>query len=60
MPWPAVSWAVWGGIGIDPTLLRVAYAVGTMFTAIIPGIIIYGILTYIIPSDMPEKGEAIE
>jgi phage shock protein PspC (stress-responsive transcriptional regulator) len=60
----AMACGVLGGlgrfVGIDPTLLRVAYAVGTMFTAIIPGIIIYGILTYIIPSDMPEKGEAIE
>ena len=47
-------------VGIDPTLLRVAYAVGTCFTAIIPGIIIYGILTYIIPSDMPEKSQGVE
>jgi phage shock protein PspC (stress-responsive transcriptional regulator) len=60
----AMACGVLGGlgrfVGIDPTLLRVAYAVGTCFTAIVPGIIIYGILTYIIPSDMPEKSQGVE
>jgi phage shock protein C len=46
--------------GFDPTWLRIAYAVGTFFTAIIPGVIIYGMLTLIIPGDMHVKGQAVE
>jgi phage shock protein PspC (stress-responsive transcriptional regulator) len=46
--------------GFDPTWLRITYAVGTFFTAFIPGIIIYGILTLIIPSDMPVKGQGVQ
>jgi phage shock protein PspC (stress-responsive transcriptional regulator) len=46
--------------GIDPTWLRIAYALGTFFTAVIPGILIYGMLALIIPSDVPVKGQGVE
>jgi phage shock protein PspC (stress-responsive transcriptional regulator) len=46
--------------GFDPTWLRIIYAVGTFFTAIIPGIAVYGMLALIIPSDMPTKGPGVE
>jgi phage shock protein PspC (stress-responsive transcriptional regulator) len=38
-------------IGIDPTLVRVVYALATFFTAIVPGLITYAILAFIIPLD---------
>ena len=37
--------------GVDPTWLRVAYALGTIFTGIIPGIAVYAILALIIPGE---------
>ena len=46
--------------GVDPTWLRIAYALGTLFTAIIPGVIIYSVLTLIIPGDVPVKAEGVE
>jgi phage shock protein PspC (stress-responsive transcriptional regulator) len=46
--------------GIDPTWLRIAYALGTFFTGIIPGVIIYGMLALIIPSDVHVKDHAVE
>jgi phage shock protein PspC (stress-responsive transcriptional regulator) len=46
---------VCGGIaratGIDPTLVRVVYAMATFFTAIVPGVIAYAILAFVIPPD---------
>jgi phage shock protein PspC (stress-responsive transcriptional regulator) len=46
---------VCGGIaknlGMDPTLIRIAYAVLTFFTAIFPGIILYVLLAIIIPAE---------
>jgi phage shock protein PspC (stress-responsive transcriptional regulator) len=60
----AIAYGVLGGLGrffgIDPTWLRIAYALGTFFTAIIPGVIIYGMLTLIIPSDVHVKDKAVE
>jgi phage shock protein C len=38
-------------LGIDPTLIRVAVAVATVFSAVFPGIILYVILVFVIPSD---------
>jgi phage shock protein PspC (stress-responsive transcriptional regulator) len=46
--------------GVDPTWLRIAYALGSFFTALIPGIIIYGMLALIIPGDAPVKGQPVE
>ena len=40
--------------GMDPTWLRIAYALATIFTAIIPGIAVYAILAFVIPSDASE------
>jgi len=42
--------------GIDPTLVRVLYAVLTFFTAAFPGIILYVILALIIPSEDERDG----
>jgi len=38
-------------LGIDPTIVRVVVAVVTFFTAIVPGLVIYMILAFVIPSD---------
>src|SRR4051812_44053323 len=37
-------------LGIDPTLIRVIFALVTFFTAIIPGVLVYLILAFLIPS----------
>lgn len=37
--------------GIDPTIVRVIYAVFSLFTASFPGLILYVVLALIIPSD---------
>ena len=42
--------------GVDPTWLRIAYAVATIFTAIIPGIAVYAILAVVIPGDTSDNG----
>lgn len=46
---------VCGGIalyfGIDPTVVRVAYALLTVFTGFVPGIIAYVIMAIIIPDE---------
>ncbi|WP_152049752.1 PspC domain-containing protein [Tautonia marina] len=43
-------------LGIDPTLIRITYAVVTFFTAGIPGIILYIILALVIPmEDDPDR-----
>ncbi len=51
---------VCGGIGhylgIDPTLIRVAYVVGTIFTAVIPGVLVYLGLWLVIPKDIHAGG----
>ena len=48
---------VCGGIaqyfGIDPTLVRLAYAMLTVFFAILPGIIFYILCWIIIPNERP-------
>ena len=36
---------------VDPTLMRVVYLVGTFFTGIVPGAILYLILALVIPAD---------
>lgn len=43
-------------LGIDPTLVRIAVVVGTFFTAIFPGIVIYSILSFVIPPDDRVRG----
>ncbi len=60
----AKACGVLGGLGhffgVDPTWLRIAYALGTVFTGILPGVIVYVILAAIIPSDVPVKGQGME
>jgi phage shock protein PspC (stress-responsive transcriptional regulator) len=60
----AMVYGVLGGMGrffgIDPTWLRIGFALGTFFTAFIPGIVIYGILTVLIPTDLAVKGDVLE
>jgi phage shock protein C len=38
-------------LGIDSTLIRVLYAVVTVFTALVPGILLYVILALVVPAD---------
>jgi phage shock protein C len=38
-------------LGLDPTVVRLVYALTTFFTGIIPGTFIYFMLTFIIPSE---------
>jgi phage shock protein C len=38
-------------LGVDPTLVRIVLAIVTACTAIAPGVIIYVILSFIIPSE---------
>jgi phage shock protein C len=35
---------------VDPTLMRVVYLVATFFTGIIPGLILYVVLAFVIPA----------
>ena len=46
--------------GVDPTWLRIGYAVATIFTAIIPGVAIYTILALVVPSDAAANGPGLE
>ncbi len=46
--------------GIDPTWLRIVFALASFFTAIVPGIIVYALLLLIIPSDHPLEGSGME
>jgi phage shock protein PspC (stress-responsive transcriptional regulator) len=62
-PSDAMAAGVFSGLGhyfgVDPTWLRIAYAVGTCFTAIIPGVALYTILAFVIPADAPEDGPSL-
>jgi len=47
-------------VGLDPTWLRIAFALGTLFTAIIPGVVVYAVLALIIPPDSPNSVQELE
>ena len=53
-------WGICGGIArmlhVDPTILRVAYALATFFTGILPGVMVYLILGFVIPSEDDTRG----
>ena len=55
----AMAAGVFSGLGhffgVDPTWLRIAYALATIFTAIIPGIAVYVILAVVIPGDASDS-----
>ena len=46
---------VCGGIGeyldIDPTVVRVVYVLVTVFTALVPGLLAYVIMIFLVPRD---------
>jgi phage shock protein PspC (stress-responsive transcriptional regulator) len=60
----AMVYGVFSGLGnffgIDPTWLRIPYSLATVFTFLVPGVVIYAILAAIIPSNIPAKGPAVE
>jgi phage shock protein PspC (stress-responsive transcriptional regulator) len=60
----AMVFGVLGGVaryfGFESTWLRIVYALGTFFTALIPGIIVYAMLALIIPGDEPVKEHGVE
>ncbi len=60
----AMVYGVLGGfgrfLGVDPTWLRIAFAMGTLFTAVIPGILVYLVLALLIPGDSQVKGQGID
>ncbi len=59
----AMAAGVLGGLGnffgVDPTWLRIAYALGTIFTAVIPGIAVYAVLALVIPGDARDGGPSL-
>ena len=38
-------------VGMETTLLRVLYAIATFFTGIVPGIVLYVVLAFVVPSE---------
>jgi phage shock protein C len=46
--------------GVDPTWLRIAFALASFFTAIVPGVMVYFLLLMIIPSDDSLTGSGME
>lgn len=47
-----------GYFDIDPSLVRVVYAVGTLFTGFIPGIVLYVLLWMVVPPEPEVAGPA--
>ena len=45
--------------GLDPTWMRIAYAVATIFTGIIPGVVVYAILAFVMPDYAPENSSGL-
>ncbi len=43
-----------GYLGLDPTLLRVVYVIGSIVSVAFPGILVYVILWLVIPEEDPE------
>ncbi len=60
----SMFYGVLGGLGhylgVDPTQLRIAYALGTFFTAVVPGVLIYVMLALIIPGDTTGQPHGLE
>ncbi len=38
-------------LGIDPTLGRILYALATFFSGIVPGVVVYVILVFVVPDE---------
>ncbi len=43
-------------LGVDPSLVRIAYAVLTILTGFVPGIFLYLLMAFIVPAE-PEASE---
>ncbi len=43
-------------LGVDPSLVRIAYAVLTILTGFVPGIFLYVLMAFIVPAE-PEASE---
>jgi phage shock protein C len=60
----SMVYGVFGGlgqfIGLDPTWLRVAFALATIFTAVIPGVVTYAVLALVIPRDVSEQAQGLD
>jgi len=48
-------WGICGGlarlVNVDPTILRAGYALATFFTGILPGVMMYLILGFVVPAE---------
>ena len=59
----AMGAGVLSGLGhffnLDPTWVRIAYVLATLFTAIIPGIAVYAILALVIPDGAWQDGPSL-
>jgi phage shock protein PspC (stress-responsive transcriptional regulator) len=42
--------------GLDPSLVRIVYAVVTVFTAFVPGILLYWLMVFIVPLEAKNGG----
>jgi phage shock protein C len=49
--WAGICGGLARFLGVDPTLVRIAVVVATFFTAIFPGLILYFVLSFVIPAD---------
>jgi phage shock protein C len=51
---------VLGGIadyfGLDPSLVRIGYVIGTIFTGFVPGILLYLAMAFIVPQETMAQG----
>jgi phage shock protein C len=43
-------------VGLDPTIIRVAVALLTLFTALVPGLIAYLVFAIVLPVDSDPRG----
>ena len=43
-------------LGVDPSLVRIAYAVLTILTGFVPGLFLYLLMAFIVPAE-PEASE---
>lgn len=53
--WCGVCGGLARSLGVDPTVVRVAVALTTFFTALFPGVIVYLIMAAIVPPDTDLK-----
>jgi phage shock protein C len=38
-------------LGIDPSLVRIAYVIGAIFTGVVPGVLLYVLMAIIVPTE---------